>query len=441
MTQLKDIYKAFIKAEDKLGFIFYDGWVLYGESIRESRIVGFFITIFSLVELFIEEKITRKAADLTYSTIMSIVPILAIIFAVAKGFGMEDMMWTQIENLIGAGDIMDQVLMSVSKSVEMTKANSGWIFGVAVLALLYTANNAMCKLEDIFNEIWNVSTNRGWFGRLPLNVFFLIVLPGAILMVGAVTGQVEAVVNPYFKFSNWVMRCLVVSVAFILIYKALPETAVRWRGAIYSGIVAGVSLTVWHFCYLEFQNILFNYNKVYGSFAAIPFFLIWTLISWIICLLGAKLNMVLQMRMLVKGWSIHDNKILEELSLRAKIQVMLTVASVLVRNFIASKSTTKQTLVKDTRLSYIYVSYAIDELIHSGLIHSVEHKGGEEEYYPTVSVERMTVGDFVRKIFHSGHDTIAHSSADVKDYVDMMIADATANDTILLKDLNGSNGK
>ena len=435
MTQLKDIYKAFIKAEDKLGFIFYDGWVLYGESIRESRIVGFFITIFSLVELFIEEKITRKAADLTYSTIMSIVPILAIIFAVAKGFGMEDMMWTQIENLIGAGDIMDQVLMSVSKSVEMTKANSGWIFGVAVLALLYTANNAMCKLEDIFNEIWNVSTNRGWFGRLPLNVFFLIVLPGAILMVGAVTGQVEAVVNPYFKFSNWVMRCLVVSVAFILIYKALPETAVRWRGAIYSGIVAGVSLTVWHFCYLEFQNILFNYNKVYGSFAAIPFFLIWTLISWIICLLGAKLNMVLQMRMLVKGWSIHDQKILEDLSQRAKMQVILTVASAIARNYIDSRVTTKQSLVSQTRLSYIYVSYAIDVLIHASIIHSVSDKGDDERYYPTVSIEQMTVGDFVRRIFCSGHDTITRSSADIRNYVDSMLAEATSHDDRLLREL------
>ncbi|MBO4665127.1 MAG: YihY/virulence factor BrkB family protein [Bacteroidaceae bacterium] len=441
MTQLKDIYKAFIKSEDKLGFIFYDGWVLYGESLRESRVVGFIITIFSLVELFIEEKITRKAADLTYSTIMSIVPILAIIFAVAKGFGMEDMMWTQIEKLIGAGDIMDQVLMSVSKSVEMTKANSGWIFGVAVLALLYTANNAMCKLEDIFNEIWNVKTSRGWFGRLPLNVFFLIVLPGAILMVGAVTGEVESVINPYFKFSNWVMRCLIVSVAFIIIYKTLPETTVRWRGAIYSGIIAGVSLTVWHFCYLEFQNILFNYNKVYGSFAAIPFFLIWTLISWIICLLGAKLNMVLQMRMLVKGWSIHDQKILEDLSLRAKMQVVLTVASVLVRNFMEGKSTTKQSIVKHTRLSYIYVSYAMDVLLHSGLVHGVQQKSEEEEYYPTVSVENMTVGDFVRTIFRSGHDTIAHSSADVKEYVDTMITSATANDTTLLRDLNNSTSK
>ena len=441
MTQLKDIYKAFIKSEDKLGFIFYDGWVLYGESLRESRVVGFIITIFSLVELFIEEKITRKAADLTYSTIMSIVPILAIIFAVAKGFGMEDMMWTQIEKLIGAGDIMDQVLMSVSKSVEMTKANSGWIFGVAVLALLYTANNAMCKLEDIFNEIWNVKTSRGWFGRLPLNVFFLIVLPGAILMVGAVTGEVESVINPYFKFSNWVMRCLIVSVAFIIIYKTLPETTVRWRGAIYSGIIAGVSLTVWHFCYLEFQNILFNYNKVYGSFAAIPFFLIWTLISWIICLLGAKLNMVLQMRMLVKGWSIHDQKILEDLSLRAKMQVVLTVASVLVRNFMEGKSTTKQSIVKHTRLSYIYVSYAMDVLLHSGLVHGVQQKSEEEEYYPTVSVENMTVGDFVRTIFRSGHDTIAHSSADVKEYVDTMITSATANDTTLLRDLNNSISK
>jgi len=230
-------------------------------------------------------------------------------------------------------------------------------------------------------------------------------------------------------------------VAFIIIYKTLPETTVRWRGAIYSGIIAGVSLTVWHFCYLEFQNILFNYNKVYGSFAAIPFFLIWTLISWIICLLGAKLNMVLQMRMLVKGWSIHDQKILEDLSLRAKMQVVLTVASVLVRNFMEGKSTTKQSIVKHTRLSYIYVSYAMDVLLHSGLVHGVQQKSEEEEYYPTVSVENMTVGDFVRTIFRSGHDTIAHSSADVKEYVDTMITSATANDTTLLRDLNNSTSK
>jgi len=431
----KDLYHAFMKADDKVGFIFYDGWVLYGDSLRDSKLAGFFTTVFSLADLFIKEKLTRKAADLTYSTIMSIVPILAIIFAIAKGFGMEDMMWDQIEKLIGAGDIMDQVLMSVSKSVEMTKANSGWIFGVAVLALLYTANNAMCKLEGIFNEIWNVKSSKGWFARLPLNMFFLIVLPGAILMIGAVTGQVESVVNPYFRFSNWVMRCLIVSSMFIIIYKALPDTTVRWRGAIYSGIMAGVALTVWHFCYLEFQNNLFNYNKVYGSFAAIPFFLIWTLISWIICLLGAKLSMVLQMRMLVKGWSIHDQYILDDLSLQAKMQVVVMVASVLVRNFIDNKPTTKQLLVEKTGLSYLYVSYGLDILTHAGIIHSVVLKKEDEEYYPTVPVDDMTVGELMQSVFVAGYGEMVHPSRDVKDIVDDTIQNAISTNKKLLREL------
>ncbi len=435
ILELKDKFRDFIKADNKITYL---GKLLgeYNKSIRDSKLLGFVLTVVSLVQLILKEKITRKGADLTYSTIMSIVPILAIIFAIAKGFGMEGMMWNQIEKLMGVSetDIMDQVLMSVSKSVEMTKANSGWIFGVAVFILLYTANNAMCKLEDIFNEIWNVRSGKGWFERLPYNMFFLVVLPSAILMIGAITGQVESLASSYISFADWGMRCLIVSIMLVAIYKLLPDTNVKFLCALYAGIIAGIALTVWHYCYLEFQNTLFNYNKVYGSFAAIPFFLIWTLISWIICLIGAKLSMVLQMRTIVKGWSVLDQMLLEEMSERSKMHVLVSVASVIARNFVDGQQTTEHILVEKTKLSYIYVSYGVEVLVKCGFIHVVL-QGKNELVYPTKNVENMTVAEFVKCVFVSGHDNLTTTSDEVKNCVDELFIDATRNNTKKLKDV------
>jgi len=377
------------------------------------------MTLVPLVVLFVKEKMTRKATDLTYSTIMSIVPILAIIFAIAKGFGMEDMMWVQIERLIGAGDIMDQILMSVSKSVDMTRASSGWIFGIALLTLMYTANNALCKLEDIFNEIWNVEGRRGWFSRLPYNMFFLLLLPVAILMIGAITGQVESAMNSYVSFADWVIRCFIVSLMFILLYKMLPETYVMWRGAIISGIIAGIGITVWHFFYLMFQNQLFNYNKVYGSFAAIPFFLIWTMVSWSICLIGAKFNMVFQQRVLTHGWVLNADEKIEQMSARDKLQVVITVASCAVKSFAAGKEITTTTLVSDSSMSGIYVGYALGVLRKSGVMHFVTTPNSDiDVYYPSIPMAQMTVGQLVQIIYTSGTSDALDTHGAVSDCVD-----------------------
>lgn len=432
-----NIFKAFWNSDDKLGFWTKELWVISGASLRKSWEAKGLLTLTPLVELVIKEKMTRKAADLTYSTIMSIVPILAIIFAVAKGFGMESLMWEQIERLMGAGEILDKVLMSVSRSVEMAKASSGWIFGVALLTLLYTANNAMCKLEEIFNEIWDVEDGKGWFERLPANMFFLLILPVAILMVGAVTGQLETVMSAYVGFADWMLRCVVVCVVFILVYKVLPDTEVKWQGAVISGVISGVSLTVWHFIYLEFQNTLFNYNKVYGSFAAIPFFLIWTLISWIICLIGAKLNMILQMSVISKGWTMYDQEKMQSMSQRDKLTVIVTVASSAVSAFMSGRNVTLPMLVAESHLSDMYVSYALGELTRSGLLHSCRSQSGGDVYYPSLPVERMTVGQLVKCLYTSGASEALTSSNAAGAYMDELLSLVEGRADMLLADMGG----
>lgn len=430
-----NIFRAFWNSDDKLEFWSKELWILSGSNLRKSWEAKGLLTITPLIELAIKENVVRKAADLTYSTIMSIVPILAIIFAVARGFGMEDMMWAQIERLMGDGEILDKVLMSVSKSVEMTKANSGWIFGVALLVLLYTANNAMCKLEDIFNEIWDVEGEKGWFERLPPNMFFLLVLPIAILMVGAITGQLETVMLTYVGFADWMIRCAVACVVFIAVYKVLPETRVLWRGTIISGIIAGVAFTVWHFVYLEFQNTLFNYNKVYGSFAAIPFFLIWTLISWIICLIGAKLNMILQMSVLSKGWTVYDQEKVQQMSVRDKLQIIITVAAKAVCAFNGGHKINLHRLVAETGLSDTYVSYALGVLCRIKFLHIEKRANYTDVYFPSVPVDNFSVGQLIIRFFSYGADEALTDNSDVAPYLNDLLSMVELKGDMLLSDL------
>ena len=244
----------------------------------------------------IADNVQFKAYGLTYITTLSIVPVLAVSFAVAKGMGMagalRELLFTHVTG------VQPEVLESILEYVENTNARTLGIVGV--LFLFYTVTKMISTMERAFNEIWNVAEERPLFRKFTDYVSIVTVCPVLFLVATTVTASLSS--NTFVEYLMR-FRYLTSLVAFALslgpyvlawlaigvIYQLLPNTRVPVMSAISGGLIAGIVWQLVQNLYITFQVGVAKYNAIYGSFASLPLFLIWLYLSWLILLFGAEI--------------------------------------------------------------------------------------------------------------------------------------------------------
>lgn len=255
------------------------------------------------VELFINGNLSSHAAALTYSSVLGAVPILAIVFAVSRGFGFERIIQEKLAENVRFTPEMSQMLMDFINSY-LERAKGGVFIGVGLVMLFYTLINLISNIETSFNTIWRVNTSRNIYRRVVdyISIFFL--LPIVIVVTSGLQIFLMGIGNflPSFTFVSDSIELLVQltplalsCLAFILLYKLMPNTDVRWSATIVPGLLAGLAFQVLQWFYIHSQLWISTYNAVYGSFAAIPLFMLWLQLSWTICLFGGQLSYAHQM--------------------------------------------------------------------------------------------------------------------------------------------------
>ncbi len=249
---------------------------------------------------FVKDDCFSKASSLTFYTLLSIIPVLAVAFGIAKGFGFENYLQSEIKTRVEQGDIAQQLITFSYRALD--EAHGGVIAATGLLLLLWTSFQLLSKIETSLNEIWEVKTQRSYSRQLTDYLAFIIFCPvffvlSSSLSIYAVTlvNQVSdenvliQVVSPYLLFLlkstpfilNWIL--------FSFIYLVVPNTSIQWRWAILGGIIAGTIYQIVNWIYIHFQIGVAEYSAIYGSFAALPLFLIWVNLSWQIVLLGAEI--------------------------------------------------------------------------------------------------------------------------------------------------------
>lgn len=238
------------------------------------------------------------ATNLTYSTLLAFVPIMAVVFAIARGFGysmyIED--WFR-NSLSSQPDAANTIIGFVNSYLVHTK--KGLFLGIGLVFMLWTVLMLISNIEMAFNDIWQVKRQRSLFRTVTDYVSLLFFLPIVIVISSGLSIAVTAlnhqlgdmvVIGPLMSFFIEMSPYLLWSVAFIGLYVFMPNTKVELRSALWPGILAGVCMQFFQLIYINSQIWISNYNAVYGSFAIIPFFLLWLQASWIICLCGAELS-------------------------------------------------------------------------------------------------------------------------------------------------------
>ncbi|MBO5959695.1 MAG: YihY/virulence factor BrkB family protein [Lentisphaeria bacterium] len=258
------------------------------------------------VRFFLQNRLTLHAASLTYYTLLAIVPVLALMFGLAKGYGFDDVLRQKLmQAMQGNENAAERILQFTDSAIA--NASGGIVAGVGVLLLIWTAVKLLASIEATFNRIWGVTRGRSWSRKFCDYLTLLVICP-FLLVVMATTS--DTVMNHlkdwgaglgmsdfWFSFVDVFMGCLhLVSAWFIFyfIYAFVPNTKVTFKAAFISGILAGSAYAVLQSLYVYLQVRLTSYNAVYGSFAALPFFMILMNAGWVLTILGAQLSFAIQ---------------------------------------------------------------------------------------------------------------------------------------------------
>jgi membrane protein len=286
-----------------LEFLKTDVWKINeAESPLPKRVAIRFLRVLLLTfHGFTEDRIHLRASALTFYTLLSIVPVLAMAFGVAKGFGFEDTLKTFIiEKLEGQEEVARQIVDFAVKLLENVKG--GLVAGIGLVILLYTVLKILSHIESSFNDIWGIESHRPFFRQI--TDYFSIMFIGPIffivssaLSVFLTSGAREATqriwllaaVGPAIFFSLKLLPILLLWVLFTILYLFMPNTRVKFIPALIAGIITGLLLEFFQGMYIDFQVGVAKYNAIYGSFAALPLFFIWLQFSWLIVLFGAEI--------------------------------------------------------------------------------------------------------------------------------------------------------
>ena len=245
--------------------------------------------------LIAHDTIVRSAA-LTFYTLISIVPILALVFAVVKGFGLLDGLIDDLYALFPQNvEVLDYMVEFARKALANTQG--GLIALVSVVTLFWAVIRVFGSVESAFNNIWEVQSSRN-IARQYLNYIVIAMVAPILWLVASTMG---GYLLRFFDAGNTFLGILLSKLSalviiwgsFTLIYAVVPNTKVLWRSAFMAGIVAGTVFMLFQWGYLYLQGWMTSYNAIYGSFAALPLFLLWLQISWEILLFGGELQRVM----------------------------------------------------------------------------------------------------------------------------------------------------
>ena len=292
-------------------------------------------------------------------------------------------------------EITATVLNFVDSYLQHTK--SGVFLGVGILLLFYTLVNLTMNIETAFNTVWQVTNTRNIYRRITDYISVFLLLPILMILtngVNVVLLTLESWLEVYFSMGSTfhiivvMLPFFISSLVFVLLYKLMPNTHVRWSACIGPGIIGGLLFQGLEFFYIHYQIKLSSYNAIYGSFAAIPLLLIFLQFTWYICLIGCQLSYANQM---VQEYAFERST--REMSRRFRDTLSLLLVSHVAKEFVAgNRPLSQHKLSRSVRLPETLVKVLLEELVSVGVLAITHNNSGTEMLYiPAIDIHKLTV--------------------------------------------------
>lgn len=255
----------------------------------------------SSIQGFIRDKGFDKSSTLTFYTLLAIIPLLAIGFGIAQQLGFADKFTEEVKAQFESQPQVAEKLIEFSNSTLKT-TRGGLVASFGIIVLFWTVLKTIGNIESFFNDIWKVKTPRTLWQEIksytPLIILFPIFLVGSssviIYMSTAAVATSQSIeflnfLSPYIIYLFHLVSYLVSWCFLSFLYIYMPNTWVSWKAGLIAGILSGIIFFVWQWIYVTFQAQASSYGAIYGSFAAVPLFLVWLNYSWLIIIYGAEL--------------------------------------------------------------------------------------------------------------------------------------------------------
>ncbi len=398
---------------------------------------------------FMENKVILRASALTYFTMLSVVPLVAMAFAISKGFGLERLLQQELtKKLAGQQEVVRWIFAFAKNLLERTKG--GVVAGVGFAILLWAIIRVLGNIEESFNEIWKVKKGRTFFRKSSDYIAIILIAPIFMILSSSITVyittqiahilksiQVLGFFSPYIRIVINLIPYMLIWFLFTFIFMVMPNTVVRFKSALSAGILAGTIFQIIQWGYVKFQLYVSNYNAVYGSFAALPLFMVWLQTGWLVVLLGAQMSYANQ--------NYEKYEFENELSLisqRYKKTLSLLIANFIFKKFAKGENAPNlDEISSKLEMPTGIVREIINNLTEANIIIPVIRPDSREEYFvPATDINHFSVKSIIDKLDFVGIQSL--EIAKVPE-MDKIMAHYTAfdkllyssKDNILLKDI------
>ncbi|MBW1840518.1 MAG: YihY/virulence factor BrkB family protein [Deltaproteobacteria bacterium] len=364
---------------------------------------------------FAEDKCPLRASALTFYSLLSIVPVAAMAFGIAKGFGFAKRLEILLyENFSAQKEVMTQVINFANSLLENTRG--GIIAGIGIALLFWSVIKVLHHIENSFNTIWEVDTPRTVGRKITDYLSIMLICPILIIMSSSVTvfitTQVTLITEQVSLLGMFspviflVLRLLpycLIWILFITIYIFMPNTHVNLSTGIISGVIAGTIFQIVQFIYISSQVLVAKYNAIYGSFAALPLFLIWLQVSWFIVLLGAEVSYAYQN---VDTYEFEPDT--AKISPAFKKLITLQISHRLVKNFSnGEKPLTADQIANTLEIPVRLVWQILDDLVDSGVFSVTESETTKDAaFQPARDINLFTIKYVMEALDHRGVDDL-----------------------------------
>ena len=369
------------------------------------------------VRRFLDDRIIRRAADLTYSTLFALVPILALIFAVAKGFGFENIVEELLKNGVIGQEKTDTVMQFIQSYLQFT--HNGLFVGFGLLFLLWSVFALANGIEINLNFIWRLKKTRkvsrkitDYFSLLLLIPIAIILLSGLSVLASNILTRTQGyqLLGSFVQFLIRAIPYIMAGLIFTGFYMFMPNTKVKFRHAIIPGFFAGIIFQFVQNLYFQGQLSLSNYNAIYGGFAALPLFMFWCNVSWAIVLFGCELTYVSQNN---DFFSYYTEP--EKISRYHEDFYALMVLNLIARRFAKGETPyTAQQISKELHIPLRTTLQSVYNMVDAELLETASNDGPMEalSYIPAFDINKMTVATVLNSLNEAGYSNFSFGKAD-----------------------------
>ncbi len=398
---------------------------------------------------FANDKVQLRASALTFYSLLSVVPLAAIAFAIAKGFGLDQNLEQLIYSKFQAHqEVLKWLLQNARNAIEETRG--GYIAGVGMIILFWSAMSLLNRIESSFNYIWQIRSSRPWYRKFTDYLTIMLIAPVILILSGSITVFINTTLTEYIstalileklkpliglliKFTPYLLSWITLTVLFII----MPNAKVKFVPALISGIIAGSILQVIQWLYIDLQFGITKLSAIYGSFAAIPLFILWLQSSWLVVLLGAELSFANQN---VSRYEFESEAL--TVSNYQKRLLVIMILNLVIHNFAeGEKPIGSETISSMLKIPVRLVREILQDMNAANLVTVVHEKEQKQRLYqPALDINKMSISFVFDRLDKKGNEHILVNKtkdydkvAAILDKFDSMIAGSDSN--ILIKDL------